>query len=82
MGQIPICWDPSVDAAVQRAHEQFRWFGGGWEVNADLPTPMGFSGAPHSKIKVSPARSGSANLPKLPRKLPGDNTTSQPIQTW
>ena len=27
-----------------RGHEQFRWFGGGWQVNADLPTPAGFSG--------------------------------------
>ncbi|MGL4174530.1 MAG: TIGR03557 family F420-dependent LLM class oxidoreductase, partial [Dermatophilaceae bacterium] len=45
VGQLPVCWDPSEDAAVQRAHEQFRWFGGGWKVNADLPTPMGFSGA-------------------------------------
>lgn len=45
IGQIPICWDPSEQAAVTRAHEQFRWFAGGWKVNADLPTPMGFSGA-------------------------------------
>jgi hypothetical protein len=30
---------------VQRAHDQFRWFGGGWRVNADLPTPAGFAGA-------------------------------------
>jgi hypothetical protein len=30
---------------VARAHEQFRWFGGGWQVNADLPTPAGFAGA-------------------------------------
>ena len=45
VGQIPICWDPSEQAAVERAHEQFRWFAGGWKVNADLPTPMGFSGA-------------------------------------
>ena len=45
VGQIPICWDPSEEAAVERAHEQFRWFAGGWKVNADLPTPMGFSGA-------------------------------------
>ncbi len=45
IGQIPICWDPSESAAVTRAHEQFRWFAGGWKVNADLPTPMGFSGA-------------------------------------
>lgn len=45
IGQIPICWDPDEDAAVARAHEQFRWFGGGWSVNADLPTPAGFAGA-------------------------------------
>jgi G6PDH family F420-dependent oxidoreductase len=45
IGQIPICWDPDEDAAVARAHEQFRWFAGGWSVNADLPTPAGFSGA-------------------------------------
>jgi G6PDH family F420-dependent oxidoreductase len=45
IGQIPICWDPDEDAAVTKAHEQFRWFAGGWKVNADLPTPAGFSGA-------------------------------------
>ena len=45
IGQIPVCWDPDRDAAVKRAHEQFRWFGGGWDVNADLPTPAGFAGA-------------------------------------
>lgn len=46
VGQIPISWDPtSVDAAVDRAHDQFRWFGGGWAVNADLPTTAGFSAA-------------------------------------
>ncbi len=45
IGQIPICWDSDRDRAVQRAHEQFRWFAGGWAVNADLPTPAGFAGA-------------------------------------
>jgi G6PDH family F420-dependent oxidoreductase len=45
IGQIPICWDPDEKAAVARAHEQFRWFAGGWKVNADLPTTAGFSGA-------------------------------------
>jgi G6PDH family F420-dependent oxidoreductase len=45
IGQIPICWDPDEDTAVKRAHEQFRWFGGGWPVNADLPTPAGFAAA-------------------------------------
>src|SRR6202012_3650182 len=45
VGQIPICGDPGRDAAVERAHDQFRWFGGGWRVNADLPTTAGFAGA-------------------------------------
>ena len=30
IGQIPICWDPDEKAAVERAHDQFRWFAGGW----------------------------------------------------
>lgn len=45
IGQIPVCWDPDETAAVERAHEQFRWFAGGWAVNADLPTTAGFAGA-------------------------------------
>ena len=45
IGQIPICWDPDKDIAIKRAHEQFRWFAGGWSVNADLPTTAGFAGA-------------------------------------
>ncbi|SMH40206.1 F420-dependent oxidoreductase, G6PDH family [Rathayibacter oskolensis] len=45
IGQIPICWAPDKEQAVALAHEQFRWFAGGWSVNADLPTPAGFAGA-------------------------------------
>ncbi len=45
IGQLPISWDPDKDAAVARAHDQFRWFAGGWAVNADLPTTAGFAGA-------------------------------------
>jgi G6PDH family F420-dependent oxidoreductase len=45
VGQIPVCWDPDRDAAIERAHDQFRWFAGGRAVNADLPTPAGFAGA-------------------------------------
>jgi G6PDH family F420-dependent oxidoreductase len=45
VGQLPVCWDPDRDAAIARAHDQFRWFAGGWTVNADLPTPAGFAGA-------------------------------------
>ena len=45
IGQIPICWAPDKQQAIDLAHEQFRWFGGGWGVNADLPTPHGFASA-------------------------------------
>ncbi|QCB92271.1 TIGR03557 family F420-dependent LLM class oxidoreductase [Cellulomonas shaoxiangyii] len=45
IGQIPISWDPDPERAKQRAHEQFRWFGGGWKVNADLPTTEAFDAA-------------------------------------
>ncbi|MET1051424.1 MAG: TIGR03557 family F420-dependent LLM class oxidoreductase [Mycetocola sp.] len=45
IGQIPICWGRDKDAAITQAHEQFRWFAGGWSVNADLPTTAGFAGA-------------------------------------
>jgi G6PDH family F420-dependent oxidoreductase len=45
VGQVPVCWDPDRDVAIERAHDQFRWFAGGWAVNADLPTPAGFAGA-------------------------------------
>ncbi len=45
IGQIPICWGPDAEEAKKTAHEQFRWFAGGWTVNADLPTPAGFAGA-------------------------------------
>jgi G6PDH family F420-dependent oxidoreductase len=45
IGQLPVCWGPDRDACVARAHELFRWFGGGWKVNAELPGTAGFAGA-------------------------------------
>jgi G6PDH family F420-dependent oxidoreductase len=45
VGQVAICYDPDRGAAVRRAHDQFRWFGLGWKVNADLPNPNGFEAA-------------------------------------
>jgi G6PDH family F420-dependent oxidoreductase len=45
IGQLPVCWGPDRDASVKRAHELFRWFGGGWKVNAELPGTAGFAGA-------------------------------------
>ncbi len=45
IGQIPISWDPSRDAALERAHDQFRWSGLGWPVNSNLPTTEAFASA-------------------------------------
>ncbi|MFZ0089168.1 MAG: LLM class F420-dependent oxidoreductase [Solirubrobacteraceae bacterium] len=45
VGQIAVSYDTDRDAAVKRAHEQFRWFGLGWKVNADLPNPESFEAA-------------------------------------
>jgi len=45
IGQLPISWDVDEGAAIARAHEQFRWFAGGWKVNAELPGPAAFAAA-------------------------------------
>ncbi|MEU8953219.1 LLM class F420-dependent oxidoreductase [Streptomyces sp. NPDC048518] len=45
VGQLPVCYDPDKDAAIARAHDQFRWSVGGWPVNAELPGPAAFAGA-------------------------------------
>lgn len=75
IGQIPICWDPSREAAIDRAHEQFRWFGGGWAVNADLPTTAS-SRAPRSSSPrtMSPSR--------LPADLTWTRSRSRCAPSW
>lgn len=45
IGQQPVAWGVEVDEAVGRAHDQFRWFAGGWKVNAELPGPAAFAAA-------------------------------------
>ncbi|MDX3234146.1 LLM class F420-dependent oxidoreductase [Streptomyces sp. ME03-5709C] len=45
VGQLPVCYDPDRDVAVRRAHAQFRWFGGGWKVNSELPATAAFAAA-------------------------------------
>jgi G6PDH family F420-dependent oxidoreductase len=45
VGQIALAYDPDRDRAIERAHAQFRWFGLGWKVNADLPNPEAFAAA-------------------------------------
>jgi G6PDH family F420-dependent oxidoreductase len=57
VGQVAVAYDPDRERAVQRAHEQFRWFGLGWKVNADLPNPESFAGATQyvTPVQVSEA---------------------------
>lgn len=45
VGQLPVSHDRDRDAAVRRAHAQFRWFGLGWKVNSELPHPDSFEQA-------------------------------------
>jgi len=45
IGQLPICYDRDRKSAMARAHEQFRWFSGGWKVNSELPSTAGFAAA-------------------------------------
>ncbi|MFK0221094.1 LLM class F420-dependent oxidoreductase [Streptomyces vinaceus] len=45
VGQLPVSYDSDRDAAVARAHDQFRWALGGWKVNAELPGPAAFDQA-------------------------------------
>ena len=45
VGQVPVCYDSDEQKAVERAHDQFRWFGSGWKVNAELPGPSAFDAA-------------------------------------
>ena len=63
IGQMPISWDPDEKTAVERAHDQFRWFGGGWAVNADLPTPAGFEGRQPVR---APGRRRCSRYPAVP----------------
>jgi len=57
IGQMPICWAPTQKEGVEIAHDQFRWFGGGWAVNSDLPTTAGFAGASASITPEQVAKS-------------------------
>ncbi|MGW1225629.1 LLM class F420-dependent oxidoreductase [Streptomyces sp. NPDC001515] len=57
VGQLPVCYDPDRDAAVARAHDQFRWSVGGWKVNSELPGPAAFDQATQYVTPEDVARS-------------------------
>ncbi len=54
---------PTATVRSTRAHEQFRWFGGGWKVNAELPGPAGLRRrhpvrATRGRRRLDPVRPG------------------------
>jgi G6PDH family F420-dependent oxidoreductase len=44
-GQVAVCWGEDEEECARVAHDQFRWFGLGWPVNAELPAPESFASA-------------------------------------
>ena len=84
IGQIPVCWDPDRDTAVKRAHEQFRWFAGGWAVNRDLPTTAGFAGATQFVRPEDVAESIRAARisTRSSRRSASTGTRVSPISRW
>jgi G6PDH family F420-dependent oxidoreductase len=47
-GQAAVCWGPDADECRKIVHEQWRWSGLGWKVNAELPGPESFASATRS----------------------------------
>jgi hypothetical protein len=71
VGQVPVCWDRDRDAAVDRAWDQLRWFGGGWKVNADLPTTATATSESHCPATrmVCSASERSSRVPRFARAI-------------
>jgi G6PDH family F420-dependent oxidoreductase len=44
-GQVALCWGPDEQACRKTVLDQWRWFGLGWPVNAELPGPHSFDSA-------------------------------------
>jgi G6PDH family F420-dependent oxidoreductase len=44
-GQVAVCYGPDEAECRKIAHDQFRWFGFDWKVNAELPGPVSFASA-------------------------------------
>jgi len=45
VGQLGVCYGTDASKALALAHDQFRWFGLGWKVNPELPSPVNFAAA-------------------------------------
>ena len=70
IGQIAVSYDPDQDIAVKRALEQFRWFTGGWPVNAELPLPVSFDTAART-VRAEDVRSKMPCGPDVEQHVAG-----------
>jgi G6PDH family F420-dependent oxidoreductase len=70
IGQIALSYDPDQQAAVSRAMDQFRWFTGGWRVNAELPGPASFDAAA-TTVREQDVRAQMPCGPDLQRHVAG-----------
>jgi G6PDH family F420-dependent oxidoreductase len=66
IGQLAICFDEDEDTAAKLAYEQFRWFSGGWRVNAELIGPAAFAAASQA-VRVEDVTSSIPCGPKVER---------------
>jgi G6PDH family F420-dependent oxidoreductase len=70
IGQIGLSYDPDEGIAVKRAVDQFRWFTGGWKVNAELPLPASFDQAA-ATVEESDVRARMPCGPDVSRHVEG-----------
>ena len=70
IGQLALSYDPDEPTAVRRAMEQFRWFTGGWRVNAELPVPASFEMASRT-VREEDVATQMPCAPDLGRHLAG-----------
>jgi G6PDH family F420-dependent oxidoreductase len=70
IGQLALSYDPDEPTAVKRAMEQFRWFTGGWRVNAELPVPASFEVASRT-VREEDVATQMPCGPNLERHLAG-----------
>jgi G6PDH family F420-dependent oxidoreductase len=66
IGQLAVCFDEDEDAAGRLAYDQFRWFTGGWRVNAELIGPAAFAAASQN-VRVEDVTSSIPCGPKVER---------------
>jgi G6PDH family F420-dependent oxidoreductase len=74
VGQLPLCFDKDRNRAIERAHDLFRWFDGGWKVNAELPGTDAFAAAsshvrPEDVAKSIPCGSDADEVVKAVSKF-------------